>query len=254
MLTWGVLLYEAAAARMALSTESYATGPRLAFLVQLVGAIGLFVWGAFAAGEHALFAIGAVALCAHTLAVGLFIASDRDGMARSLWLTGFRRSLLKPGALRGYRLVLLCLAAITIVFGLLHVINGGFVVEDDKRLGLILGAPAYAALYLSLPIVLSRMVPHAPAQTHLLVRILFVGLFVLGAGVPPLLAALIGSEPDNFTFNLLNPIVGLINLGNARGDANGQLLLVYAVTLGAVVVANVILKSRDNPPLRAAPT
>lgn len=253
MLTWGVLLYEAAAARMALSTESYATGPRLAFLVQLAGAIGLFVWGAFASAEHELFAIGAVVLCAHTLAVGLFIASDRDGMARSLWLKGFRRSLLKPGALRGYRLVLLCLAAITIVFGLLHMINGGLVVEDDKRLGLILGAPAYAALYLSLPIVLSRMVPHAPAQTHLLVRILFLGLFVLGAGMPPLLAALIGRELESATFNLLNPIVGLINLGNARGDWHGQLLLLYGVTFGAVVVANAILKSRDNPPLRAAP-
>ncbi len=252
MLTWGVLLYEAAAARMALSTESYAHGPRLAFVVQLFGAVAFFVWGAFASSEVELFTIGAVSLCAHTLMVGVFVASDRDGMARSLWLKGFRRSLLKPGALRGYRLVLLCLAVVTCVFGALHLARGGTATHDENRLGLILGAPAYAALYLSLPIVLSRMVRHPPVQTPLLVRVLFLGLFVLGAGMPPLLAALIGIEPDNFAFNLLNPVVGMINLGAAHGDSRAQLLLLYGITFGAVVVANLVLKSRDNPPARAA--
>lgn len=248
MLTWGVLLYEAAAARMALSTESYAKGPRLAFGVQLLGAIAFFVWGAKASGETTLLAVGAVVLCAHTLGVGLFVASDRDGMARSLWLKGFKRSLLKPGALRGYRMVLLSLGLITLVFAGLHVLRGGGATEDEKRLGLILGAPAYAALYLSLPIVLSRMVRHPPVQTPLLVRILFLGLFVLGAGLPPLIAALIGIDPDNVAFNLLNPVVGMINIGQSHGDWSGQLLLLYGVTFGVVVLANAVLKSRDNPP------
>ena len=248
MLTWGVLLYEAAAARMALSTESYASGPRLAFVVQLLGAMLFFVWGASASSEHGLFTVAAIVLCAHTLVVGLFVASDRDGMPRSLWLKGFRRSLLKPGALRGYRMVLLCLAAIGLVFGGLHLASGGSSTGDDKKLTLILAAPAYAALYLSLPIILSRMVRHPPVQTPLLVRILFLGLFVLGAGMPPLVAALVGIQPDSVLLNLLNPVVGMINLGAAHGDTQAQLLLLYGVTFGAVVVANLILKSRDNPP------
>ena len=250
MLTWSVLLYEAAAARMALSTESYAAAPRLAFVVQIVGAVAFFVWGAFASGEYELFSIGAVVMSVHTLTVGVFVASDRDGMARSLWFKGFRRSLLKPGALRGYRMVLLCLAAITVVFGVLHLRHGGLATGDDKRLGLILGAPAYAALYLSLPIVLSRMVRHAPAQTHILVRVLFLGLLVLGSGMPPLIAVLLGSQPDSVPFNLLNPLLGLINLGNARGEAGPHLLLLYGVTFGVVGVANLVLKARDNPPPR----
>ena len=204
MLTWGVLLYEAAAARMALATESYATGPRLAFLVQVVGAVAFFVWGALASGEKGVYAIGAVTVCAHVLVVGLFIASDRDGMARSLWLKGFRRSLLKPGAVRGYRLVLLLLAMTAVVFGGLASRVAGL--DKLSQINVILAAPAFAALYLSLPIVLSRMVRHAAGQTSLLVRILFIGVFVLGAGMPPLIAALVGLEPDDVAFNLLNPV------------------------------------------------
>lgn len=247
MLTWGVLLYEAAAARMALATESYAKGPRLAFVVQILGAIGLFAWGAAASGERSLYAVGAVTLCTHVLVVGLFVASDRDGMARSLWLKGFRRSLLKPGALRGYRLVLGLLALITIVFGGLGLATGGM---EEKELFVLAGAPVYAALYLSLPIVLSRMVRHAPSQTPVLVRILFLGVFVLGAGMPPLIAALVGADPDNPIFNLLNPIVGLVLLGKGHGEGSSQLLLVAGITAAVVIVANSVLKARDNPPAR----
>ena len=248
MLTWSVLLYEAAAARMALATESYARGPRLAFLVQVVGALAFFVWGAFASHERSLLTVGAVSMSAHVLVVGLFVASDRDGMARSLWLQGSRRSLLKPGAVRGYRLVLLLLAMIAVVFVGLALRDGGF--EDEKQLHVVLAAPAFAALYLALPIVLSRMVRHAAGQTAMLVRILFIGVFVLGAGLPPLLAALLGLEPDVVAFNLLNPIVGLINLGAGKGDGTMQLVLLYAVTAGATLLAQAVLAARDNPPAR----
>lgn len=246
MLTWGVLLYEAAAARMALATESYAIGPRLAFIVQVLGAMALFIWGAIASGEKSVYAVGSIVLCAHVLAVGIFVASDRDGMARSLWLKGFRISLLKPGALRGFRLVLILLGLITVVLGGLASISGA--TSDERMLSAILGAPAYAALYLSLPIVLSRLIRHPAEQTALLVRILFIATFVLGAGMPPLLAALLELEPDHVFFNLLNPIVGMVNLGDGKSSQVPQLLLVYGVSVGTVLIANSILKARDNPP------
>jgi hypothetical protein len=250
MLTWAVLLYESAAARMALATESYARGPRLAFIVQVIGAAIFFVWGAAASGEKSLYAIGAITLCAHILAVGAFVASDRDGMARSLWLKGSPRSLLKPGALRGYRLVLALLTALTVLFAALNA--GALDKDQDKHLFAILGAPAYAMLYLSLPIVLSRMVRHAAGQTAILVRIFFLGLFVFGSGMPPLLAALLKVEPDHFVFNLLNPVVGLVNLATANGDSTLQLVVLYAATLIAIVIAHSVLVSRDNPPAKGA--
>ncbi len=249
MLTWGVLLYEAAAARMALASESYAFGPRLAFLIQVVGAAGLFVWGAAASGEDGLYVAGAVILCAHVLAVGLFVASDRDGMARSLWLEGSRRSLLKPGALRGYRLVMILLALIAVVFGALAARSTSLTEQEQH---VIFAAPAFAALYLSLPIVLSRLIPHPPGQTPLLVRILFLGLFVFGTGLPPLLAALVGASPASGPYNLLNPVIGLINLADKSGDATAQLLLIYGLTVGAAVAANAVLLARDNRPPRVA--
>lgn len=254
MLTTGVLLYESAAARMALLTESYARGPRLAFLFQWAGAICLFVWGAIAADEASVLPIGVVVLSAYLGVVGVFVASDRDGMARSLWLKGFRHSLLKPGALRGYRLVLLCLFTLTVVLGGLFVMLGGSSVKDGHQLQLLLGAPAFAALYLSLPIVLSRLLPHPPGQTPMLVRVLALGVFVLGAGLPPLLGALLGTKPDHPLLNLLNPILGLINLEDGAGDGTPQLILLYGVTLGAVVVAHSILVRRDNPPPLAGAT
>ena len=83
-------------------------------------------------------------------------------------------------------------------------------------------------------------------------RILFLGLFVLGAGMPPLVAALVGLEPDDVAFNFFNPVVGLINLGSAKSEGLTQLLLVYAVAFGAVVLADAVLKSRDNRPPKAA--
>lgn len=248
MLTWGVLLYESAAARMALATESYAKGPRIAFMVQIAGALAFFVWGAFASGEPSLYPVGAITMCAHVFFVGLFIASDRDGMARSLWLTGSKFSLLKPGALRGYRLVLLMLGAVTAVFVTLTLLDKA--VSDWRNFNLVLGAPAFAALYLSLPIIASRLLRHPPSQTAILVRILFIGIFVFGAGLPPLVAAIIGIEPDHVLFNLFNPIVGMVNLGGTKSDTNNHLVLLYAVTFGAVVLADGILKGRDNPPAR----
>ncbi len=248
MLTWGVLLYEAAAARMALATESYAKGPRLAFIVQVAGALGFFAWGAATSGEPSLYSVGCITMCVHVFVVGIFVASDRDGMARSLWLEGSRFSLLKPGALRGYRLVLLLLLAVTAVFVALMFLDGA--PANMQNFYVAVSAPAFAALYLSLPIIASRLLRHPPSQTPVLVRILFIGIFVFGAGAPPLVATIIGLEPDHRVLNLFNPIVGLINIGEAKAAADTPVILLGAVAFGAVVLADAILKGRDNPPAK----
>jgi ABC-type transport system involved in multi-copper enzyme maturation permease subunit len=242
--SWSVLLYEAAAARMSLLTESYARGPRLAMLGQLLGMVALFAWGVLASRERELPAVGAIVCSAQLLLVGLFVASDHDGMARSLWLKGPRVSLLKPGALRGFRLVLLCYALLAGVFTLLQLAVGG----EVKHLAVVLAAPAYGALYLALPMILARLVRSSPAQRPALTRVLAVGLFVLGAGGPPLFSALFGGDADSPLLNLLNPVVGLINLGEEKSDALLQLAVLWGLTLAAVLLAHELARRLDNPP------
>jgi len=243
--SWGVLLYESAAARMSLLTESYARGPRIAMLVQLLGMMGFFCWGALASKEPGVAAAGAIACSAQLMVIGLFIASDHDGMARSLWLTG-RASLFRPGALRGYRLVMLCFALLAGVFMTLVIVGKG----QWRELALALAAPAYGALYVALPMILARLVRSAPGQRPALTRVLAIGLFVLGAGGPPLFSALFGGDGDAPMINIFNPIVGLVNLGDEKGDALTQLVLLWGVTLALVLLAHELVRKLDNPPKR----
>jgi hypothetical protein len=242
--SWGVLLYEAAAARMSLLTESYARGPRIAMLAQLLGMLGFFIWGTLASKEAGVSSAGAVACSAQLMVVGLFIASDHDGMARSLWLKRPRLSLFKPGALRGFRLVVLCFAAITAVFMVLVVVTNG----SSKEFALVVAAPAYGALYIALPMILARLVKAAPGQRPALTRVLAIGLFVLGAGGPPLFSALFGGDGDAPLINVLNPIVGLVNLGDEKGDALFQLVVLWGITLAMVLLAHEMARKQDNPP------
>ena len=242
--SWGVLLYEAAAARMSLLTESYARGPRIAMLVQLLGMLGFFAWGALASNEPGVSAAGAVACSAQLMVVGLFVASDHDGMARSLWLKRPRFSLFKPGALRGFRLVVLGFAALTAVFMALVIITKG----TGKEFALVIAAPAYGALYIALPMILARLVKAAPGQRPALTRVLAIGLFVLGAGGPPLFSALFGGDGDAPMINVLNPIVGLVNIGDEKGDAPTQLVILWGLTLAAVLLAHELVRKQDNPP------
>ncbi|MFT3840015.1 MAG: ABC transporter permease [Myxococcaceae bacterium] len=242
--SWGVLLYEAAAARMSLLTESYARGPRIAMVVQLLGMLGFFIWGALASNEAGVSAAGAVACSAQLMVVGLFVASDHDGMARSLWLKRPRFSLFKPGALRGFRLVMLMFAALTAVFmGLIITAKG-----SGKEFALVIAAPAYGALYIALPMILARLVKAAPGQRPALTRVLAIGLFVLGAGGPPLFSALFGGDGDAPLINILNPVVGLVNLGDEKGDAPMQLVVLWGITLAMVLLAHEMARKQDNPP------
>jgi hypothetical protein len=174
----------------------------------------------------------------------LFIASDHDGMARSLWLKRPKFSLFKPGALRGFRLVMLCFAAITAVFMALCIVTQG----TGKEFALVVAAPAYGALYVSLPMILARLVRAAPGQRPALTRVLAIGLFVLGAGGPPLFSALFGGDGDAPLINVLNPVVGLVNLGDEKGDAPLQLVVLWGLTLAVVLLAHEMARKLDNPP------
>lgn len=238
--TWGVLLYESAAARLSLPTESYAIGYRLTFVVQVLGTLVFCAVGALLAHDAEVLTVGALVLFAHSLFVGIFIASDRDGMAKALRTTK-TPWLLKPGGLRGYWLVLLttCLLAGACIG--LQVVLGGKAHEAD----VIAAAPAFLVIYLALPILLARGIAHQGFQTAGLTRVLFFVVLVFACGAPPLVSALFGREPDAVTLNLLNPIVGLMNLGKGDGGALFGIGVPWVVALVLGAWAHGVLTKRD---------
>ena len=243
MLTTGLMLFELAAARLSLPTEEYARGPRLWFLVQAGGLLGFFLWGWQVSGGNDVLVVGALCQAAHALIVGGAVSADRDGMARSHWLSGRRLSLLKPGAFRGFVLVTL----VTLVTGALY---GGLAVSHFSDVGDVAGvcaAPAFVILYLSAPQLLARWIPHPPSQTSLMVRVLAFGLFVLAVGLPPLLGELL-SDADDLRFNLLNPTLGLANIFKENGEALPLVLVPWAVGVGLAAWAFGALRRRDVEP------
>lgn len=241
LVTTGLLLFEAAAARLSLPTEDYARGPRLTYLLQFAGAVGFFIWGWLESGDADVLTAGSVTLSAYATVVGLFVASDRDGMARMHWMKGSRFSLLKPGGFRGYLFVVGLLMAAFAVFATFALLTGSLHVGSTM---VLLGAPGYALLMVSLPIVIARWIPHPPWQTPAMIRLIFLGLVVLMAGVPPLIGEIV-SEADDLFLNALNPVVGLVNLERQATDALPFLVAVWGAGLVAAISALSSLKRRD---------
>lgn len=246
MVTTAWLLFEASAARLSLPTESYAKGPRLVFLLQLIGLAAIIAIGWHSTGHDRDVLIAAqMASCLYLAVVGLFIATDHDGMARAQWLSGGQLSLFKPGALRGFIVVMLCLAGVTALWCGLYVT---LKVQHRNELRAMLGAPMMVALYLSAASVLARLFSRHPSQTPLLTRVLWLGLVGFGTGLPPLLAVLSGADADTAGLNLLNPFVGLYNIGRNSGSGSGGFGLgVLLVAAGlAVPLALGVLVAHDK--------
>lgn len=241
IVTTGVLLFEAAAARLSLPTEDYARGPRLIYALQFLGGLVFFVWGWLVSKDGDVLTAGSVTLSAYSMIVGRFVASDRDGMAKVHWSTGGRFSLLKPGCFRGYVLVLALLFTGCGVLGALALAQNTLHIGS---LMVLAGAPGYALLMLSLPIVVARWVPHPPWQTPAMIRLVFLGLVVLMSGVPPLIGEIVG-EADDVFLNVLNPVVGLVNLERQARDALPFLAIVWGAALLSAVSAFASLRRRD---------
>jgi len=242
MISTGLLLFEAAAARLSLPTEDYARGPRLMYVAQFLGALALFVWGWSVANQAEVLTAASVTLSIYSALVGLFVASDRDGMAKVHWATGGRFALLKPGGLRGYALTVALLLFATVVLAMLALNDGSM---PMGAMLVLLAAPGFALLMLSLPIVVSRWIPHPPWQTPAMIRLVFLGLVVLMTGVPPLIGEIV-SDADDLFLNALNPVVGLVNIEKQGQDGLPLVLLVWGVAVGLAASAAFSLRARDT--------
>jgi hypothetical protein len=252
MTSYGALLFEGAASRLSLHTEDYAKGPRVAAIVQWVVSAGILAAIWVSSGRpHPAAAVLAIVFSIHLGLLGMFLATDVDGQAprhrsRTQWF-----SLLRPGALRGYRLVVALLAA-TMLLGMAlfctsDPAHGGG--AREATIAAVLAAPAYALLYLSVPIALTRAGKSGARRSPLITRAVTLALTVVGCGLPPLIALIIGEDGDQPVINLFNPAVTLMRLLRERStpirDAGGMLPL-WACAIVAVVLADRLLAARDG--------
>ncbi len=78
----------------------------------------------------------------------------------------------------------------------------------------VLAAPAYALLFLSLPLLVGRLPRSDRLASPAVVRVLFFSLVGLAGALLPLVAVLFDQTADDPLVNLLNPFVGLANFGD----------------------------------------
>jgi ABC-type transport system involved in multi-copper enzyme maturation permease subunit len=212
MLSYGWLLFETAAARLALATENYTRGPRLALLVQMVVSAALVagLW-VFQDRDEDVATAASILGCLHLAFVGLFMATDVDGVTRALRAGTRPWSLLRPGAVRGFRFLLVLAGAWTAVCAGMHLTSPTPGTQAEAEFMGLLAAPAYMVLYLGLALVVARLPASGRLASPAVVRILFFALGGLGGALPPLLAVLLDLRASEPLLNLFNPFVGMDN-------------------------------------------
>jgi hypothetical protein len=212
MLSYGALLFETAASRLSLSTENYTLGPRRMVLLQMVlnALVLMGLWEMESREQEVAFAGGLMGLV-HLAVAGLFLASDVDGQARALRAGTGPWSLLRPGALRGFRFTVALVLGWTLLVLLLQWDSVSIQRHHEPWMLATCAAAAYLLLYLSAALLLGRMPRSDRWASPVSVRLLFVALVGLGSVVPPLVALILGQESDDGLFNLFNPAVGTAN-------------------------------------------
>jgi len=236
--TTGLLLFEAAAARLSLPTEDYARNPRIIYLVQFTGMGMLSLVLAKSGGSDATQTVS-ILLSVYAALVGLFVVSDRDGMAKSHWVKGGRFSLLKPGAFRGFLFVMVSLAVACALLVAL-----GFESASQSDMNVMLGAPGYTVFLLSASILLARRLSVMPHQMPAVTRVVFLVLLVVLTAIPPLVGEIV-SDADDVFLNALNPTLGLINLEKESHDGVALLAFLWSVAGLCGIGALVSLRKRD---------
>lgn len=215
MLGYGWLLFEAAAARLSLITENYSLGPRRALVAQmLISAlvVGVIWWKQ--GFDRSVAAVAGVSGCLHLTLVGLFFISDVDGQARAMRPKTRAWSLLRPGAVRGFRLMVLLLVGWSAYCWLLGHSSVDVRTNDRSLLYATVASAAYPVLFFSVALLVARMPRSDRLASPVAVRIVFAALAGLASVVPPILALLVDETSDNGLINLLNPSVGLVNFGS----------------------------------------
>jgi hypothetical protein len=241
MISYGWLLFEVAAARLSLITENYSRGPRRALVVQmLISAVVVGVMWWKQGFEREVASVAGVAGCLHLTLAGLFVISDVDGQARALRPNTRTWSLLRPGAVRGFRLMLLLLGGWSFFCWLLGRNSTDVQINAGALLYATVAAAAYPVLYFSVALLVAKMPRSDRLASPAAVRILFAALAGLASVVPPILALLLDEPADNGLINLLNPVVGLVTFGSydySLGQPKMTVELLYFLCVVALLAA-----------------
>ncbi|ADO74997.1 ABC transporter permease [Stigmatella aurantiaca] len=253
MVSYGALLFETAASRLSLSTEDYTRGPRrvLVFQTVLNAAVLVGLWWAESQERELAFAGGLLGMV-HLTLTGLFLCTDVDGQARALRAKTRVWSLLRPGALRGFRLMVVLLLGWTLFSALLQVGSPQTRTHHEPMLLATWAAMAYALLFLSAALLMGRMPRSDRWASPVSVRILFVTLVGLCSVIPPLVALLLGEKSDDGFLNLLNPTVGIVNFATYNYSDEqpkmtpGLLYIVCGLAVLATFVADRVLARRER--------
>ncbi|WP_171809714.1 ABC transporter permease [Corallococcus exiguus] len=249
----GWLVFETAVARLSLVTENYTRHPRRALVVQVfLTFVGMTaVWWLMDRDDDIPGVMGILGGL-HLIFATLFMATDVDGQSRPLRAGTRAWTLFRPGALRGFRLSVLLLVGWAVGCGGLLWLSDGS--TSSLRMGMSQAALAlYGVLYLSVALLLGRMPRSGRFASPVSVRLLYVLVGVLGAGVPPLLAVFLNLEGRDELLNLLNPILGTLNFGKYDySDPSGLklppelLLCVALVAVLAAFAADRVLADRER--------
>jgi hypothetical protein len=234
-----LLLVEGAAAGLSLATESSVGAVRAVLLMQhVVGIAATYLGMSLYPGARAGTAtIGSLTTSLLLVAAGFFFVSEADGFPRANRGGG---SWLTAGGLRGWRLIMLMLAADTIAWAALHRLAShgtyyGFN-WDHHELAAMFAAPLYVGFYLSLAVVVGRLSSLRRLGEPLATRIAFFGAVLAAAVLSPVVAVISGKKAANVDYNHLNPIFGLVNfLDRADKDASqaGLMMLLIGFLLMA---------------------
>jgi hypothetical protein len=254
MLSYGLLLFETAASRLSLLTENYARGPRLALLLQMLGSVGamLVVWWRLKTDSDVLV-VAQIMFMLNMAGVGIFLSTDYDGQTVAQRQQTKVFSLLRPGALRGFRFTMILTLIITLLLMVMAPSSSKGTTHIEHVCYAIGAAGAYVILYISLAILVTRSVQNPAWSSPGVGRLIFVFLVVLASGGPPLLALIAGGSASDPIINLFNPVVGMAKFldsirpwNDARAMGFTDLIALSAVALIAAVVADRVLAARDT--------
>lgn len=242
------LLLEAGAASLALPSEAASARPRQLLSGVVPGLLAVAAGVFFALdGDDDAAAVGQGLSVLYLVVAGVFAVSERDGWSRH---AARAPRWLEPGAWRSAQLLgaLLALSTATWLALFWSDARPHLTSSETRRLYVILAAPAYAALYLSLGVLLGRLGPLRRAAGETLgTRVGFLLALAVSLVVSPLASLLATGRPERGLPNALNPLFGLVGVAEGRASERGlTLVIACSAALVAAVAAAVVLRRRHQ--------
>jgi hypothetical protein len=235
------VLLEAAAANLALASESNTAKVRKVLVAQHVVGLAL-AWAMSFLSNRTEREVLMVASCFTSLVLavaGFFLVSERDGFPNTPnWKVGWT----SPGALRGWGLLQALLVFDCVGWAVLWVVADS---GHDWSIKAILAGPAYVGLYLNIAVLLGRAPVLERWGTKVATRAAFLGAVAAASVILPVLSAVTVGKVNDLWANMLSPTVGMIAFVLDRDVPDGGLLLLWLSFLCSIPLAYHQLKLHD---------